>query len=213
MNKAELEKIWGQVPVDYYERGIANNFGQRLWHDRKFQVIKKLCFGFTPQKILDVGSNSGGMTAKIANLFPKSKVTGVDVYQKAVDFATKHFPMISFLVADGQNLPFKNKEFDLIFCLETLEHVVNPQKTLLEIKRCLNNKGRAVISMDSGSFLFKFLWFFWVKFGAGKVWDGAHLTNFNKKSLKKKILEAGFLIEKEKVSHFGMAITFVLKKK
>ena len=213
MNKAELEKIWSQVPVDYYEKGIVRNLGQRYWHKQKFLVIKKLLADFFPGKILDIGSNGGGLTAKIANLFPKAKTVGIDVYEKSVFHASSLHPNITFLVADGRNLPFKNNHFDLILCLETLEHVVDPNKTLLEIKRCLTKNGRAVISMDSGNLLFRIIWFFWIRFGKGRVWRGSHLTHFNKKILKEIILKNGFLIEREIVSHFGMAVTLQLKKK
>jgi len=212
MKRVELEKIWKQVPVDYYEKGVVKNLGQRYWHKQKFLVIKKLLVDFIPKKILDIGSNGGGLTAKIADLFPKAKTTGIDVYEKSVIYASSLYPNITFLVADGQNLPFKTNNFDLILCLETLEHVVDPNKTLSEIKRCLAKNGRAVISMDSGNLLFRIIWFFWIRFGKGRVWNGSHLTHFNRKILKEMILKNGFFVENEVVSHFGMAVTFRLKK-
>lgn len=212
MKGVDLEKIWGKVPVDYYEKGIAGNLGQKYWHHQKLLAIKKIVSGIFPRKILDIGSNGGDLTAKIAKLFPEAKVTGVDVYQKAVLYASHRFPAINFLVADGQKLPFKKAEFDLILCLETLEHVVDPGKTLEEIRRCLSKNGRVVISMDSGILPFRIIWFFWTRFGRGKVWGGSHLTRFNRKLFKGIVLDKGFVIEQEIVSHFGMAVTLKLKK-
>ncbi len=37
-----------------------------------------------------------------------------------------------FLSADGENLPFKDKEFDYVICCHVLEHVENPEKFLSE---------------------------------------------------------------------------------
>jgi SAM-dependent methyltransferase len=37
-----------------------------------------------------------------------------------------------FLAADGENLPFKDKEFDYVICCQVLEHVENPVKFLSE---------------------------------------------------------------------------------
>ena len=34
--------------------------------------------------------------------------------------------------ADGENLPFKDKEFDYVICCQVLEHVENPEKFLAE---------------------------------------------------------------------------------
>jgi len=38
----------------------------------------------------------------------------------------------TFLEADGESLPFKNKEFDYVICSHVLEHVENPEKFLAE---------------------------------------------------------------------------------
>ena len=40
-----------------------------------------------------------------------------------------------FYQADGENLPFKNKEFDYVICCHVLEHVNNPEKFLGEQTR------------------------------------------------------------------------------
>jgi SAM-dependent methyltransferase len=40
-----------------------------------------------------------------------------------------------FIVADGENLPFKDKEFDYVICCHVLEHVADPARFLKEIFR------------------------------------------------------------------------------
>ncbi len=40
-----------------------------------------------------------------------------------------------FICADGENLPFENKEFDYVICCHVLEHVENPEKFLKEMMR------------------------------------------------------------------------------
>ena len=40
-----------------------------------------------------------------------------------------------FLNADGENMPFKDKEFDYVICNQVLEHVENPEKFLKEQMR------------------------------------------------------------------------------
>ena len=37
-----------------------------------------------------------------------------------------------FIQADGENLPFKDNEFDYVICCQVLEHVENPEKFLAE---------------------------------------------------------------------------------
>ncbi|MEO5681425.1 MAG: methyltransferase domain-containing protein [Chitinophagaceae bacterium] len=38
----------------------------------------------------------------------------------------------TFMQADGENLPFKDNEFDYVICCQVLEHVENPEKFLAE---------------------------------------------------------------------------------
>lgn len=45
-----------------------------------------------------------------------------------------------FIEADVENLPFKNKVFDFVFCSHLLEHVENPQKAISELVR-VSKKG------------------------------------------------------------------------
>lgn len=205
--KKRLAEIWAQVPPDYYDQGIENNLLQKLWHTQKLkQVIR-----FLPKnavRVLDVGCSSAVLTAEIAKSLPKSKVTGVDSYKKVIDFAKAKYPHLQLLVADAHKLPFADKSFDLVICTETLEHVTDPKKVLLEIKRVLSKNGRAIISMDSGSFLFRTIWYFWTK-TKGRVWENAHLHEFNAQVLENLIKEAGFKITKKVYSHLGMAVTFL----
>jgi ubiquinone/menaquinone biosynthesis C-methylase UbiE len=211
LTSKELQAIWQKVPVDYYDRGIKENLGQKLWHQQKLEAIKKTTIGLHPKKILDIGSNGGTLTAKIAKIFPRAKTIGLDIYQASVKHAQKKYPRLKFVIGDAQKLPFKKRSFDLIFCLETIEHLVSPRKALREIKRCLKPNGAAIISMDSGNFFFNFLWFFWTRLGRGKVWHGSHLQQLDRRKLRKMILTEGFEIEKEITSHLGMAVAFKIK--
>ena len=49
--------------------------------------------------------------------------------------ALKLYKKQKFVKADGERLPFKDKEFDYVFCCHVLEHVENPDVFLNEISR------------------------------------------------------------------------------
>jgi len=209
--RKRLAEIWAQVPPDYYDRGISKNIFQKLWHTKKLEDVINLLPKDT-KKVLDVGCSSAVLTAEIAKKLPKSKVVGIDSYKNAIDFARTKYPNLELIVADAHKLPFENKAFDLVICTETLEHVTDPKKCLEEIKRVLRKQGKGIISMDSGSLLFKTIWFFWTK-TKGRVWENAHLHEFNAKVLENLIKEAGFRINRKIYSHLGMAVTFLVSPK
>lgn len=210
-SKATLQSILKQVPVDYYESGKKSNVFQKIWHGKKWEILNKQLTGF-PKKILDSGCASGHIAHLIKEKFPDSEVFGVDIYSPAITYAKKIYPNIEFKVADAQELPFKSNLFDVVLSSEVLEHVVDPKKTLLEIKRVLNPKGYAIVEMDSGSVLFSIVWYLWKKLGPGAVWRNSHLTHFNSEILEKLIRNSGFKVINKKFSMFGMAVFFKLRK-
>lgn len=210
-NEEELRKIWAEVPADYY---YQLNLAQKIWHEWKWLVIKYLISKQkkAPAVILEIGCSSGHLLHLVKNLFPQAKIHGIDVYQPALKEAKKRFPKIHFQIADAHKLPFPKLKFDLVICSETIEHVINPVQVLHEIHRVLKKDGQALIEMDSGSLLFRSIWWCWTKWGRGKVWKDAHLHPFKAHELEKLIRSNGFEIKQKMFSHFGMAVTFLVIK-
>lgn len=206
-----LKKIWSEVPPDYYYR---LNYLQTLWHDWKWIVIKYLVTksGKKPKKVLEVGCSGGHLCGLLQEVFPTAKITGIDVYEPAIREAKARYPKLTFSVADAHKLPFADNSFDLVISSETIEHVLDPAKMLKEIERVMKPTGEALVEMDSGSLPFRFIWYFWTKFGKGKVWRHAHLHPFTSKELERLISGNGFAIAQKHFSHFGMAVSFLVTK-
>ncbi len=208
-----LEGIWKQVPPDYYQTGVKNNLFQWLWHTWKWNSMEKFFKNLNtkPVKILDVGCASGFLTSQIAAFFPLSESFGIDSYKKAIEFGRKTYPNIKFKFADAHRLPFKNESFDLITCIETLEHLENPEGAISEMYRCIRRNGRVLIGQDTDNLLFKMIWIIWTK-RRGKVWHNSHLHPYGPNSLEKLIKKCGFKIIKRKFSHLSMEIFFLVEK-
>lgn len=201
-----LNKIWQQVPPDYYQKGIENNLLQRFWH---YQKLKNVCemIDNNPKAVLDVGCASGWLLFEIAKNYPKAQCTGIDVYKKALEYASKAYKKIKFIEADAHKLPFSDQSFDLIICTEVLEHVQDPKGVLQEIKRVLKPGGVVIAEMDTNNLLFRLIWFFWTRF-KGRVWKDSHLHQFNRKRIKKMIINSGLRILKQKFFNFRLAVVF-----
>lgn len=210
-NEKNLEHIWSQVPVNYYESGIEKNIFQLIWHRHKINTFKKIVKNQEFKNIADAGCAGGYMTNEISKLFPKAKVFGLDIYSSTIKHAKKKYPRINFKRCDLHKIPFQDNYFDLISCYETIEHVVDPPKVLKELQRIAKKNSTIIIAMDSGNILFKIIWYFWEK-TTGKVWKNAHLHPYYYKQLEKIIKQVGFKIKQKKFSHLGMEIIFILKK-
>lgn len=212
-NSNHLEEIWRQVPPDYYQRGVKNNLFQWIWHTWKWISMEKFFkkLNDKPSKILDVGCASGFLTSRITDFFPLAESFGIDSYKEAIQFGQKSYPNIKLRYGDAHKLPFKNGSFDLITCIETLEHLENPKGAICEMARCLKKDGYILIGQDTDNLLFRTVWMIWTK-RSGKVWHNSHLHPYSPGRLEKLIKECGLKIIKKKFSFLGMEVFFLIQK-
>jgi SAM-dependent methyltransferase len=99
------------------------------------------------QRILDVGCNVGALLEHCAQLHPDAKLAGVDVNAAAVAEARGRLPAANIRLVSGSNLPFPDRSFDCVTCIEVLEHVpaANRNTSLQEMARVLAPGGCLVI--------------------------------------------------------------------
>lgn len=211
MKQKDFNKILSSVPPDYYQKGTKKNPFQKYWHNRKINFALKLLNKIVFKNCLEVGCAGGFLISEIAKKHPQVKFHAIDAYSSAIKFAKKQYPHINFLKAEAEKLPFKNNQFDLILCYETIEHVRDPKKALSEMRRVLKKDGPLILAMDSGSMIFQIIWFFWEK-TYGRVWREAHLNPYHHKALEKLVLQSGFKIKAKYFTHFGLEVVFVLGK-
>lgn len=211
MKKQDFHKILNLVPPDYYQNGVRKNPLQRYWHGTKINFALKLLNNLVFKNCLDVGSASGYMISRVAKRYPDVRFYAIDAYAEAIEFAKKQYPHISFIKAEAEKLPFKNNQFDLILYYETIEHVRDPKKSMLEIKRVLKKSGKLILAMDSGSFIFRVVWFFWEK-TYGRIWQKAHLNPYHHSDLEDLVMKSGFKVIKKYFTHFGMEVVFIIEQ-
>lgn len=202
VDATHLKETHEDVPPDFYDTLKTNPF-QRIWHGRRFERIAALVSP-TTGRILDVGCDGGTLTERVATKAGASEVVGIDISDRAVAYTKKKRPQFQLAVGDAEALPFREASFDAIFCSEVLEHVAHPQKLLAEIRRCLKADGYAVVVVPTETPLFKFIWFFWTRFGKGKVWEHAHVQEFSGDSLDRLAKETGFRLAKDSRFLLGM---------
>jgi 2-polyprenyl-6-hydroxyphenyl methylase / 3-demethylubiquinone-9 3-methyltransferase len=92
---------------------------------------------------LDVGCGGGLLAEKFAKL--GCQVTGVDPSEPSLGTARTHAQQegleIQYLVATGEDLPFDDNSFDVIYCCDVLEHVDSVERAIAEAARVLKAGG------------------------------------------------------------------------
>jgi SAM-dependent methyltransferase len=79
--------------------------------------------------------------------FQPSEVVGIDRSFEAISFAVQNFRKsnLSYLMSDGEKLPFGDGKFDIVVSSQVIEHVLNYEKYLTEILRVLKRTGILII--------------------------------------------------------------------
>lgn len=99
---------------------------------RTFQIMKAFSH-LRFDSLLDVGAAEGYKVYLAKKLF-NVKVKGCELSEEACQRAKEIFNIES-IAADIHNLPFKDNEFDVVLCSETLEHVTDIAKAVEELLR------------------------------------------------------------------------------
>lgn len=153
-------------------------------------------------KILDVGCGTGMMAKELHFL---GKVWGVDRSDAALNFCRRKDCQSIFNKGNlERKLSFSSGFFDIILCLDVLEHIKEEKGALSELGRILKTNGILLLSVPAYPCLFSY-------------WDkvAGHYRRYNAKSLKTKLEENGFRPERLTYYNFFVllpAIVFRLIK-
>lgn len=95
----------------------------------RLAYIELACGGLKGKKILDIGCGGGILAEALAA--KGGIVTGIDLAEKSLNTARLHLHESGLKVAyqniSGEDMAVKHaKQFDVVACLEMLEHVPNP---------------------------------------------------------------------------------------
>ncbi|WP_444994971.1 malonyl-ACP O-methyltransferase BioC [Aliikangiella sp. IMCC44359] len=141
------------------KRLIADSFSQAattydaaafLQQEVASRVFERLEYmRIKPKAILDVGCGTGFCSRHLRSKFSGAKVTGVDIAPGMIEQAKKQqrlFRKIDYQVADVDELPFKNNQFDLVFSSLTVQWLPDLKQTFKELNRVLKPGGLLIFS-------------------------------------------------------------------
>ncbi|QQX82296.1 class I SAM-dependent methyltransferase [Shewanella sp. KX20019] len=160
------------------------------WYRGRRAIVKSSIEKFSTEgldSILEVGCGTGGNLSMLA--------TFGEVYAVEMDdFARQHAADISGVdVKSGwlpENLPFQNKQFDLICLFDVLEHIRDDLSALISLKERLNKNGKVMITVPAYKWMF----------GKHDI-NMHHYRRYNSGDIKNLLEKAG--IEVDYFTHFN----------
>jgi ubiquinone/menaquinone biosynthesis C-methylase UbiE len=131
---SEIDKaISSKFGLDYFDGSRQYGYGgyhynEKYWTKTAQFIVEH--YNLTPDSmILDIGCAKGFLIKDLLKTGKVKNVFGIDISSYAVNHSEKEIKGLT-LISDAKNLPFKDKQFDLVLSINTIHN--------LEIDSCIN---------------------------------------------------------------------------
>jgi len=137
----------------YWGKGLLSEL---LFHNARRSKIETMINKFMQESsaVLEVGCAEGHYVRYAVSMSPF--VVGLDISQNyllkakaASRHSHEHATRTEYVEADAERLPFRDKCFSLVLCLDVLEHLPEPLWAIREIKRVVKKKGILLLSVPT----------------------------------------------------------------
>jgi len=210
-----MGEIFSQVSrfYDPFLKGITFGFIDR-WQKRMLSLIEN------EGSRLDVGTGTGEVLIKSQNAGLK---VGIDLSLGMLKEAKRKCPQCKLLLADAENMPFKENSFRSITLSLVYRHLESRESFLKEARRVLEREGKVAI-LDINRFWGTSFLAFLLKYPLrvlGVALFGKEKWDFFIHSLeeaptlsvvKKELEKEGFRIEREERRFFNLVYVLVAQK-
>jgi len=138
-NKTPLTLPWfNEISLKRYKK-----YYEYLKNDLEFEF-------HSGEKVLEIGCGLG--TDLIEYAKNDAIVTGIDLHEDQINLTKLNFELrnLSYSdikVANAEELPFSDKEFDFVISFGVLHHTPDTQKAINEVFRVLKDDGTAIIML------------------------------------------------------------------
>ena len=142
------------------DRAISSALSLEPWRDyfklraKEMDMLFSMCDIKGANMILEIGCGNGFNACILSKI--SDKVVATDLlrednvtHSQGMDTAKTMMGMIGvdnclLLSCSGEGLPFRDKTFDIVFSMYTLEHIPDRNKMLADVKRVLSEDGAFV---------------------------------------------------------------------
>ena len=137
---------YDSIPAGFYDEVFQRNQGiQCKWHHHKFRRIVKEIGDVS--RHLDFGCGPGTLISLLPN---NISAVGVDIAASQLAYAEQHYGGRNreFVTINSPSLPFPDKSFDSISCVEVVEHLDLSLTTSIvaEFVRVLKPRGKLIVT-------------------------------------------------------------------
>ena len=99
-----------------------------------------------PISVLEIGCGIGGTLSRIKYLFPNADVHGIEIEKKVAELGNQR---IDIVCGDIEKINLVDRKYDYILFPDVLEHLRDPEVTLLRMRQNLKDGGHIIASIPN----------------------------------------------------------------
>jgi ubiquinone/menaquinone biosynthesis C-methylase UbiE len=196
--KIRAREQWGQDPCGAVS-GREHGFGSREFFDAverdrysDYAPWMRSVMGFDQfpgRSLLEIGCGMGTDLLQFAR--GGARCTGVDLTPRSIEITQHRFRLYgekgSFMIADGEQLPFESDSFDVVYSNGVLHHTPDTAGAIREIYRVLRKDGIAKVMLYHRNSLN-----FWIDIVLRHgLWKGEYLRGRSSEEIMSRVVEFG----------------------
>lgn len=179
MKRKETKRIYTESHGDWYNFTISimSHGYKNPCRKRNHEMLMNCLCREECRSFLDIGFGPGihlDYMSTRTNL-----AVGIELSRELVKTVKNHYKEnnVEYIVADAENLPFREWKFNFILCSHVLEHLPDVEKAINEIRRVITPHGKAVIALPNLSELIP-VWVTLERFGLDPIKVGQQVAKW-----------------------------------
>ncbi len=147
LNPAEWP-VWSspKAVMDYLEEQRVNAYHQTV------ELCGRHGVDLTGKSVLDVGTCSGYLLRIVDEKFDGVSLTGTDYYEECVRLSQALVPNADVVKASIDDLKSGEDTFDVVFCTEVLEHIVDTETQIPGLLGLVKPGGALIVTVPNGQY-------------------------------------------------------------
>jgi malonyl-CoA O-methyltransferase len=111
-------------------------------NDARIQEILGFVDNLDGKKVLDTGCGKGRFAKILKDKYPNAEIYGVDISEELLKSVPENIITMQGSIMD---MKFSDNFFDVVYCVETLEHAPETENALRELLRVVRKNGKIII--------------------------------------------------------------------
>lgn len=146
-NSREAGEKWYSTQKSWQD--YLNKYGGNEYYSALLDLLKEKGISCDGKHVADIGCGTGHLLLNILKKYTPAAVTGTEIVQAALEIARHTVPEADIHYLDLM-APGLEKKFDILFCTEVFEHLVQPGQALRNLLYMLNKSGIAIVTVPNG---------------------------------------------------------------